>query len=277
MNLLEKILNSKNEDIEKIITEEINIANKNSIKVRQLGFLGTGINEPVFKGFIPLETKIKYTNIALETYSMNTIDFFYEFARYIRKYNINNKALIVYNLELFINIYFGLPSDRKREEIFNELAWNSTKTDEEYFRILENNKIGDLKGSSAAKCTERSALAQQILSLFGFEVYYCIGSIKKDKLNEFHCFNIVKRKNDYARLDYSIPVMINYSNDNVQSYLPFIGIISNEEFKSFVNEGIIKEFSDYKYINSKKQILDSIRCYNIGIEKLENIKSDIKR
>ena len=41
----------------------------------------------------------------------------------------------------------------------------TTKTDSEYFDALENNKIGDLKGMGAALCTERSALAQQILSL----------------------------------------------------------------------------------------------------------------
>ena len=59
---------------------------------------------------------------------------------------------------------------------------------------MENNKIGDLKGMNVALCTERSAMAQQLLSLFGMESYYCMGSINKNDKIEAHCFNIVKRK-----------------------------------------------------------------------------------
>ena len=44
----------------------------------------------------------------------------------------------------------------------------------EYFDVLDNNKIGDLKSKGAAECTERSAVAQQILSIFGIESYYCM-------------------------------------------------------------------------------------------------------
>lgn len=61
--------------------------------------------------------------------------------------------------------------------------------DEEYFEALENNKIGDLKGKGVAQCTERGAIAQQILSLFGTESYYCMVCVDLGSKQEGHCFN----------------------------------------------------------------------------------------
>ena len=176
MELLERILNcSSDEEADLIITEEIKTANDSNTKVETLGFLNYEKSYNLFKGFISLDTRIKYANMNMETYGMSTTDFFYDFAHFVRKYNINNKGSMIHNLEYFINSYFGFPGKGDRETIFNDIAWQTTTTDEEYFAALENNKLGDLKGKGAAQCTERSAIAQQILSLFGTEIYYCMG------------------------------------------------------------------------------------------------------
>ena len=51
-------------------------------------------------------------------------------------------------------------------------------------------KLSDtlIKHKGAAQCTERSALAQQILSLFGTESYYCMGCVDLGDRQEGHCF-----------------------------------------------------------------------------------------
>lgn len=282
MDLLERILNcNSDEEANLIIAEEIEKANDNSSKIDILGFLDYGKSNNIFKGFIPLDTRIKYASINMETYSMSTTDFFYEFAHFIRKYKINNKGALIHLLEFFINNYFGYPGKQKRETIFNDIAWQTTTTDEEYFAALENNKIGDLKGKGAAECTERSALAQQILSLFGTETYYCIGCVDLGDKQEGHCFNIVKRKNDYALLDYSIPVTAYNQDGSIKAFYPFIGEIANDEFEQFITNGTLKTFKNYEIINgNQKSPLNSQRTYVVGsfeIQKQQTDTSSVKK
>ena len=200
---------------------------------------------------------------------MDTTDFIYEFAQFVRKYNIKNKASLIYNLEYFVNNYFGLPGKVNRETVFNDRAWNTTTTDEEYFEALENNKIGDLKGMGAAECTERSALVQQILSIFGTESYYCMGCVDLEKMQEAHCFNIVKRKNDYAVLDYSIPVAAYNPDGSFKAYCPFVGVLTNEEFLDFVNNGTIKSFDDYCIKGKEHENINRQRMYVVGKYEIE--------
>lgn len=265
MNILEQIINCQPEEVDKIVTNIINEANDNSTKIEQLGFLNSAECNNLFKGFIPLNTKIKYNSIALETYSMGTTDYFYDFANFLRKNNIKSIANVVYNLEYYINQYFGYPSKVTREHIFNDIAWNTTTTDEEYFKALENNKIGDLKGTGAAQCTERSALAQQLLSFLGMEVYYCMGCIDLGYKQEAHCFNIFKRKNDYALLDYSMPVTSYDKDGKACAFYPFVGELTKEEFEEFILDGKLKNFNNYHYINGNQKVLsESERTYVVG-------------
>lgn len=274
MNLLSQILACKtDEEAFELVRDAIQKSDANADQVSQLGFLNYRKDNHIHKGFIPLKTRIKYENIALETYGMETTDFFYEFTSFIRKNNINRIGPLIFSLEFFINNYFGRSGKTDRQNIFNTKAWQTTTTDEEYFATLEKNKIGDLKGMGAAECTERGALASQILSLFGLEVYYCMGCIELDSRQEGHCFNIVRRKNDYALLDYSVPVAAFNSRNEVRAYYPFVGEMSNEEFNDFVNNGTIKTFTSYEYSpDNKKEIYDPPRRYIVG--KYEFAKED---
>lgn len=269
MDLFQKILECKEEDVDSIIETAINEANVNAEKVEKLGFLDYGKSCSVFKGFIPLNTRIKYAKLNIEDYGMESTDFIYEFAHFIKKYNINNKASLIHNLEYFVNSYFGFPGKIDRETIFNDIAWQTTTTDEEYFKALENNKLGDLKGKGAAQCTERGALVQQVLSIFGTESYYCMGCVDLGDRQEGHCFNIVKRKNDYALLDYSVPIVSYKEDGSVRAYYPFVGTLTNEEFLDFVNNGVIKSFDDY-YMNGRQyEKAGTKRMYVVGKYEIE--------
>lgn len=269
MDLFQKILECKEEDVDSIIETAINEANANAEKVEKLGFLDYGKSCSVFKGFIPLNTRIKYANLNIEDYGMESTDFIYEFVHFIKKYNINNKASLIHNLEYFVNSYFGFPGKIDRETIFNDIAWQTTTTDEEYFKALENNKLGDLKGKGAAQCTERGALVQQVLSIFGTESYYCMGCVDLGDRQGGHCFNIVKRKNDYALLDYSVPIVSYKEDGSVRAYYPFVGTLTNEEFLDFVNNGVIKSFDDY-YMNGRQyEKAGTKRMYVVGKYEIE--------
>ena len=273
MDLLTQILNCKsNEEVDAIIGKVIEKINSSVQPIEQLGFLDYGKNISYYKGFIPLNTRIKYANINIETYGMESTDFFYEFAYFVRKYGIKSISSLIYSAEMFCNQYFGYPGKCKREEVFYDRAFNTTTTDEELFAALKNNKIGDLKGKGAAECTEYGALVQQLLSLFGLEVYYCIGCLDRKNKQECHCFNIAKSQNGYVLLDYSIPVTA-YNNDgSFKVFLPFIGELSNEEFLDFINKGIVKGFNNYQYIGNERQVLNSRREYVVGAFTIEKEK-----
>lgn len=276
MDLLQKVLECSEEEVNSIIELEINNKNKNAQNIEQLGFIDNGKSYSVFKGFIPLNTRIKYANLNIEDYGMESTDYIYEFAHFIRKNKINNKASLIFNLEYFVNSYFGYPGKTTREEVFNDIAWQTTTTDEEYFNALKKNKLGDLKGKGAAQCTERSALVQQILSIFGTETYYCMGCVDLEDKQEAHCFNIVKRKNDYALLDYSIPVASFNKDGNVVAYYPFVGSLTNEEFQDFISNGTIESFDNY-YMNGKEKIeTGSKRMYVVGKYEIEKENENLK-
>ena len=278
MDLLKTILDCDESEIDVIIQEQIEKADVNSEKIEKLGFISIGETKNIFKGFIPLNTRIKYSNLNIEDYGMETTDYMYEFAHFIKQYNINSKVSLIHNLEYFINSYFGMPSKVNREQIFERNAWNTTTTDEEYFLALKNNKLGDLKHQGAAQCTERGALAQQILSLFGIESYYCVGCVDLRNHQEPHCFNIIKRKEDYAVLDYSCPVTSYTKEGKVRAYYPFVGVLTEEEFLEFKENGIIKSFQNYEFVEGKKNNISDERSYVIGKFEIEKKnQNDIER
>lgn len=274
MSLLERVLScSSSEEIDVIITEAVEEANKSATIVEQIGFLDYGKENNLFRGFIPFDTRIKYSSMDIETYGMDTTDFFYDFAHILKKYNISSKGSLIYNIEPFINNYFGYAGKQDRGQIFYDVAWNSTTTDEEFFEALKNNKLGDLKGKGAAECTERGALAQQLLSLFGVDTYYCMGCIDLGDRQEGHCFNIVKRNNDYALLDYSVPVPVFDKEGKRRGFYPFVGSLSNEEFEEFVAGGTLKSFREYKYVDGKAVLSDGERSYIVGAYEIKKEES----
>lgn len=270
MDLIQRISECKDEDVNGIIEEAINNITKNPSDIKNFGFGAYNKKNCVISGFIPLDCRIKYDNMSIIDYSMNTTDFLYEYAHFMKKFNVQSKVGVVNSLETFIISYFGYPGRISRDYIFETMAYNNTTTDDEFFNAIEKNKIGDLKGKGAAECSEWSTLAQQVLSLFGIESYCCIGCIDKETLQEEHCFNIVKRKNDYALLDYSVPARVYNKDGKVKMYLPFIGSLSNEEFDDFIKNGVIKEFDDYSISSDKEQVFSGIkRQYVVGKFKIE--------
>ncbi len=267
MDLLEEIVKCSDDEVDGIIKKAIEEADKNANKVEHIGMYQD--ENFIFKGFIPLKSKIKYMISAPESYSMETTDFIFEFAHFIRDYNLNSKQKLVYGLEPFINKYFGhgVVDKAGREKVFNQLAWQNSQTDDEFFELLEKNKIGDLKEKSVAQCTERAAVAQQILSLFGIESYYCFGCVDINGNQEGHSYNITKGKNgNYILLDYSVPVKT--TSINGVGLAPFMGNMTEEEFKVFVNhskdKGKIVQFDDYEICDNEITKKSSKRKYVVG-------------
>ena len=273
-NLFSQIKQCKSEkEVKKLVDKALEEAYKNSIKGATLGF-DRESSKKTYKGFIHPKTRVRYSNMGIETYGMETTDYIYEYAIMVWKdEHLQNKQGFINSLESFINYYFGYPRyDRDmRYDFFFQRAWQETKTDDELFARLEKNQIGDLRGLGIAQCSERAAVAQNLLSLFGFESYYCTGAVKHNGKEEGHAFLVVKTANAYAIVDYSMPVTVTRENGNVY-YLPYITEIKAEEFEEFLNGNVVKEFADYELLVNKGSIrkldLDSKRYYMVGDQEM---------
>lgn len=280
MDLLEKINNCTEEELTSIIDIALQNAINNADKKERLGFADGGLATtkiPSHKGFISPESRIKYSNFSMNMYSMKTTDYIYDFAKYVKKNNINNRGTLVKYVENFINSYFGISNGTDmRDTYFDQIAFQTTTTDDEYFEKLENLEIGDLKGKNVAMCTERAALAQNLLSLFGFDVYYCMGCVSNNGKEESHCFNIARAKDTFMLLDYSIPVPV-FENGRAIDYAPFQGSIGLDELEDVLVNGFNKDFPSYEFIKTpqgiKKVATGESRTYNVGNMTFEQIQS----
>lgn len=280
MDLLSAINNCSDEELNSIIETALRESIENSDKNKRLGFADGSLATSkiiVHKGFISPDSRIKYNNRTVNNYSMTTDDYFYEFAKFVKNSHVNNKGTLVKVVENFINSYFGVSSgEDKRDDYFDQIAFQTTKTDDEYFEKLDNLEIGDLKGKNIAMCTERAAIAQNLLSLFGFEVYYCIGCVDNASKEEAHCFNIARAKNTFMLLDYSLPVTI-FDNGKAIDYAPFQGSINIDELENILVNGVNKSFDSYEYIKTsegiKKVLTREVRTYNVGNITFEQTQS----
>ena len=267
-DLLEKINSCESmDDVYKLIDEAIKKCNTESEAKEMIGFpYGERKCLGLHKGFINSETRIRFSPTTIFSYSMKDIDYFYEFAKFIRDKKITTKNVLVSYLMTFINEYLGFSTVDRREDYFFSNSFCKTASDEEAFKIADNFDIGNLKNKNIGMCTERSAIAQNIFILFGFESYYCIGCVLDNEKEEPHCFNVVRSKDGYCIVDYSL--LCSYYLNNVRKYfVPFIGTVTFDNISDFFFNNGEFNFDVYEYDkneNGLQKIKVNERKYVIG-------------
>lgn len=277
MDLLTQIITCKDEELKEIIDNALANAIKESIPKEKLGFIDATTAVTIHKGFIHPETKIQYTKGSIYNYSMRTRDFYYEFAKYIKNNRTPNIGNLIKNIETFINYYFGVnkTEEDNRDNYLFSITLAVTETDEEAFKLIDELEIGSLKGKRVAMCTEKASLAQNLISLFGIETYWCMGNLNNNGKEEAHCFNIVKAKNNYMLLDYSVPSPV-LVEGTLKDWAPFQGEVGLEELNDVLN-GKTKEYRNYTYLiknNKLSKIYDeTIRTYKVEDYSLNKNKS----
>lgn len=267
MELLNKIISCKEEELKEIIDEELRKIIQISEQKERLGFVDATTAVTLHKGFISPETRIGYAKGTAFSYSMKTNDFYYEFAKYIKKIKVNNIGYLIKEIETFINYYFGVnknDNDYRNDYLFG-ITLGTTSDDDEAWKKINNLEIGDFKEKRLAMCTEKTSLAQNLISLFGIESYWCMGYLNNNGKIEPHCFNIARAKNNYMLLDYSVPVMV-IKNGKINEWAPFQGKISLSELEEILN-GKNKKYKNYEYLieNGELKIVynNSIRTYQV--------------
>lgn len=107
---------------------------------------------------------------------------------------------------------------------FNNIAKRMDYYYPDDFDESKDNKISNLKGSGAAMCVERAALAQYLLKVLGVNSLYKTSGIVKNNNNEIHSYNLIAYDNKYYIFDPSIPNLINNQIN------PLIAEIDKETF-----------------------------------------------
>lgn len=247
MEFINKIINCDNDtELKKIVDDRLKKLYNNAIECDLIGLNGEA--KKVHKGVIPRNTDIMFSNGSMSYYNMNNTDYYYDFAKSIMNYNLDNKGTIVKYIQAFSLNYFGEPCENDiRDSILYDYAEKNSKTDEELFNILDSFDISIFKNRNIALCTERAALAQNLLAFIGFETYYCIGMLNNDGNTLDHAFNVVVRPNDCIVYDTSVPVTC-FENGKVENYIPYIDSFSKEKLNDFINGKSPLELENYEYI-----------------------------
>lgn len=216
----------------------------------------------IYRGYIPKNTKITYgvTNDVLRGLVYNDGCYYYldddsyivDFCKFIKNADVLDEYdLFDYTL-LFLQRYFGCFEIINREDMF-KMIYNKSRL---LYDPINEHKFSDFKKKGSALCTEYAVAAQNILSVFGFDMYVVIGAQGSNEKNfESHAFNLINFKEETedevnAIIDFSDSVLVMNSKLETICRSPFIGYI----------DCIDSEFLDDLVNNNKHLIFDN---YNL--------------
>ncbi len=258
MEPIERIKHCRNSEKLSLITRElIRKAEKNVMKINRCrGLIGTklDINQKEFNlgevqkdkdefgvynwnGFIPKDTKIVYgvdINPQFDSishggfyYYADDYSYIYEFIELMKKYKIYEFDEIIVAINDFIKLMFDDGFERRSKWELDKLFF---KNDFQYFEPTKEHSIRNYYRKGSAECSELALIANNILSVLGIPVTYC--------LNEDHAFNIVYKLNEHNDydgfiLDYSHAVSLYNINLEYIGCLPFFRKIEGGEKEIF--------------------------------------------
>lgn len=193
------ILNADDERAKEIIDSRIALLEASCDKADEIGV--DRAMQHIHRGYIGSETRVRFQGGIAEIgseYRLRNTDYLYEAIAHLRrnKEQINNGLQLFYNVESYLDSYFGIPdlsAGDQRMNIINEKAGlsNPELTDDEFFAAIDEIDISYFKGEHVAQCSERTAMAQNIISLFGYETYYVNGGVSIDGNREAHAYNVI--------------------------------------------------------------------------------------
>jgi len=251
----EKILSADSETTRQILDKRIDLLEKTCDDVESIS--PGRFDQHLHRGYIGSKTSVQFEGYAVSMgswYKLKNTDYLYEAVSRLQnnRESIKNSSTLFNNIEGFLNSYFGVPDadgvDRRMEVIDRRIDLNDPEIDDdEYFDRLENIDISIFKNEHVAQCSERAAMAQNIMSMFGYETYYANGDVSIDEKPDFHAYNIVADASERKYIiDYSVTSLIEYRGTDwlvpTQSKIPdFEAFQRGEKVKSASYKGHVDE------------------------------------
>lgn len=315
MNFYNNIKDMTDEEIEKYLSYEIcgleNISKENNI----YGLIGYNlhfnpgeisildkdkqafIGEVKFHtGYVPKGTKVVFgcntyeNGMAFnggEYYVVDDEEYVYEFCKSIKEADVRSDEELLEFILVFLNGYLGGSGNQTRAEMFQLIM----KPDCTYYDSIREHKLSDFKGKGNALCTEYAIMANNILTVFGFDSTIVLGELKiGDNEVQDHAFNMVSyTDNEYNRndmlVDFSASIDVYDFSCNRIGDVPYIidlaDVDDNFFQKFYYNEKHLR-FDDYYYVSEDNMLLplkidNKIRDYYVSgckmpVKDMSNVK-----
>ena len=152
----------------------------------------------IYSGYVPKNTRVVY---ALATdlkgngifsnegryYIVDDDSYIYEFCKYVREYSLDTEGDLFQCISLFLKEYLGGIMNRSRDQMFQMIL----KSNMLYCEPINEHKLSSFKHEGNAMCSEYAIMANNILSVFGFDSYVIMGDIKQNGEVGGHAFNFV--------------------------------------------------------------------------------------
>ena len=277
-----------NQELESLVKECIeyytNEASKFNIECNTIG-TDVGINPRnysndeydyglnIWCGYIPKNTRIVYGVYGFSNNrSSNHGQYYYlDDESYIKDKDIEDNYDFILYVNKFIRKYLENNINKLEREDIHKLIY---KNEEDFYEPIKEHSILDFKNNGAGECTEYSALAENIFSIFGFDIYYM--------MDTNHAYNLLIEDYKVSILDYANWVSCYDINYNQISKLPYYVEIPEFDDKLFdrlreEEEKII--LPDYYFLAINDNLLEINNGYTreYGVEGIKLDKNPIIR
>ena len=242
MGVIQKIIELDGEALEKYVTDRV-------IELEMNSDDSFHTLPSIHNGFISKNTEIKVSNASMFGYSMRGVDYL-AFAKYLKNVLTDNSIVsLIISTGSYVSNYFGYDAykpakqDIRNALIQKEIEALTGKT--KLFDIIEIMdstylpSINIFRNNDQAVCLEHSTLTQNLLSFLGINST-CLSMIAlQNKVISGHCANIISVdiNGEIKHLYFDLINMEIFSKDGHLSTLPTMKIISDTDFKQFV-EGV---------------------------------------
>lgn len=273
---------NSNEDIINFVDSIINSFPHDENTPEQIGASGSFFsktsytNNGEYNGFIDPSLKISNATVGF-SYHIYDRDYLYSFAYGLRKLNLPNDTNLLPYVMKYLDSYFGFPKDNidRRDDVLYNFAVAHAEEfykkynipiDQDMGAVDQMQMTGDfplsaLKGTYSAQCVERSALAQNIMKLCGYNSSIMYGDCESRGITEGHCWNSVYDKDgNILIVDFSNTVY-SYKDGQFFKREPYAYAVSSSDY--LAQDGLL-EMPDYHYENGKRVRDNKNRKYAIG-------------
>ena len=291
MNFYEELKNMTDEEIKRHLSYEIyNLENRSKMNNENDTFLGYDVSynptdygllekkdreELYFRfscfygGYVPKGIKVVYglspdrrgviSNDGMY-YIIDDDSYIYEFCKYVKDIYVGSEGDLFECILWFLKKYFGVFKGRSRDEMFQMIL----KNDKVFFDPVNEHKLSDFKNKGNAMCSEYAIMANNILSVFGFDSYVVMGHQRDDKGMGGHAFNFVSYTNsEYKRID----LLIDFSNC-VNIYDPKFNVIGSCPYILELDE-LNNDFVDDFITNERHIVAKDYGVMVVGDELIE--------
>ena len=203
-------------------------------------------------------------------YYVDDDSYILEFCKIIKNQEILDEYDFFEYVLDFIRLYFGSIELISREDMFKMIVNSSGR----YYEPIKKHNLSDFKKKGNAMCSEYATLANNILSFFGFDIYYVIGETCATTLPPVkHAFNFMRftekqtGEEENILIDFMKSIPIVDIDGSMLSLSPYIGHIDE------INDELISELSN----DERRLIMSEYEYTKINDSLLQIAYPDIER